>query len=86
MYETLVGAAITCLLTLTVAVGKLMFSHDRRISVIETYNRGKEELHAQQSATTKEALTRIELGQSRVESKLDHILIKGVPNAVPKQD
>lgn len=82
MMEVIAGAAVSLALALGGALMKTMFSQNNRLGRLEQANDSRKELEREREQNTKSALVRIEQATRRLEEKVDHILINGVPRAV----
>ena len=82
MIEVLAGAAMSALVVIGGAVLKLFFTQSKEIAQLKSDAAGRDKLAEERERNTSSALVRIEHAVRRVDEKVDHILLRGVPNAV----
>jgi hypothetical protein len=82
MMEVLAGAALTAVIAMGGAVMRLFFTQSKEIEGLKRDALGRDKLDTERTTNTTSALMRIERAVQRVDEKVDHMLLKGVPNAV----
>jgi len=82
MMEILAGDALSALVMIGGAVLKMFFTQSKDIEKLKSDAHGRDKLAEERERNTSSALVRIERAVQRVDEKVDHILLKGVPSAV----